>query len=60
MIRIGLLTSAREVRISSSGNYFLLEKTPEASRQPVRGEIQIRLEQDGFCLPDPGCIVRKA
>jgi stage II sporulation protein D len=47
MIRIGLLTSAKEVRISSSGDYFLLEKTPEASRQSLRGEIQVRLEQGG-------------
>jgi stage II sporulation protein D len=46
MIRIGLMTMAKEVRISSSGAYFLMEKIPEASRQPLRGEIHIRVEQE--------------
>jgi stage II sporulation protein D len=47
MIRIGLTTTAKEVRISSSGAYFLMEKIPEASRKPLRGEIHIRVEQGG-------------
>jgi stage II sporulation protein D len=45
-IRIGLNTNAKEIRISSSGNYSLMEKVPEAAQQQVRGEIQIRVEQE--------------
>jgi stage II sporulation protein D len=45
-IRIGLSTSAREIRISSSGDFYFMEKTPEASRQLVQGEIRIRIEQE--------------
>ncbi|MBN1567313.1 MAG: SpoIID/LytB domain-containing protein [Acidobacteria bacterium] len=46
LIRIGLTTTVREVRISSSGNYLFMEKRPEASQQTVQGEIQIRVEQE--------------
>lgn len=45
-IRIGLTTTAKEIRISSSGDYYLSDKKPEASRQRIQGEIQIRVEQD--------------
>jgi stage II sporulation protein D len=44
-IRIGISTGAREVRISAPGEYFLIEKIPEAPRQIVRGEVQVRLEE---------------
>ena len=47
LIRIGLTTSAREIRISSSGGFYLMEKTPEAPRRLVRGEIQVRIEEEG-------------
>ncbi len=43
-IRIGLTTSGREVRITAPGEFFLLEKIPEAARRMVRGELQIRVE----------------
>jgi len=45
-IRIGLTTTAKEIRVSSSGDYFLSDRKPEASRQRIQGEIQIRVEQD--------------
>lgn len=45
-IRIGLTTAAREIRISSSGDYYLMEKVPEASRQLLQGEIRVRIEQE--------------
>ncbi len=44
-IRIGLTTSAREVRISSQGDFYLLEKVPEATRQLVRGDLRVRVER---------------
>jgi stage II sporulation protein D len=44
-IKIGLTTAAKEIRISSSGEYSIMEKVPEAAQQLVQGEIQIRLEQ---------------
>jgi stage II sporulation protein D len=47
LIRIGLITAAREVYISSTGDYFLTEKTPEALRLLLKGKIQIRVEQEG-------------
>ena len=43
-IRIGLMTSASEIRISSSGNFYFMAKTPEADRQLVQGEVRIRVE----------------
>jgi stage II sporulation protein D len=45
-IRIGLTTSAKEIRISSVGDYYLLEKVPEASRHALRGEVQVRVERE--------------
>ncbi len=45
MIRIGLTTAAKEIRISASGDYSFMEKVPEAPQQPVQGEIRIRIEQ---------------
>jgi stage II sporulation protein D len=46
LIRIGLTTSAKEIRITSSGNFYFMEKAPEVSRQLVKGEIQVRIEQE--------------
>jgi stage II sporulation protein D len=46
LIRIGLTTSAKEIRISSSGSFYLMEKIPEASRLTVQGEIRVRVEQE--------------
>jgi stage II sporulation protein D len=46
LIRIGLTVSAKEIRISSSGNFYFMEKTPEASRLTVQGEIHVRVEQE--------------
>ena len=43
-IRIGLTTAAKEIRISSSGDYFITEKVPEAAQQLAQGEIQIRVD----------------
>jgi stage II sporulation protein D len=45
-IRIGLTTTAREIRISSSGAYAFTEKKPETAREPLKGEILVRLEQE--------------
>ncbi len=45
-IRIGLITTAKEVRISSSGSYYLMEKKPESSRKLLQGEIKVRIEQE--------------
>jgi stage II sporulation protein D len=45
-IRIGLTTSASEVRISSSTALYLAEKTPEVPRQLTSGEIRIRVERE--------------
>jgi stage II sporulation protein D len=46
-IRIGLETTAIQVRISAPGEFYLVEKIPEAPRQTVRGEVEIRLERNG-------------
>ena len=46
-IRIGLYTSASEVKISSSTAFYLVEKIPESPRVPVPGEVQIRVEREG-------------
>jgi stage II sporulation protein D len=45
-IRIGLDTSAREVRISSSSEFYLLERIPEATRQSIQGDVQVRVERE--------------
>jgi stage II sporulation protein D len=45
-IRIGLTTSAKELRVSSPGEFYVLEKKPEAARQLIRGSIQVRVEQE--------------
>lgn len=45
-IRIGLTTEAQEIVITSTGDYFLRENSPEASRQPVRGAMRVRVERE--------------
>jgi stage II sporulation protein D len=39
------VAAAREIRISSSGDFYFMVKKPEASPELVRGEIQVRVEQ---------------
>jgi len=36
----------REVRISAAGDFYLMEKTPEAERQKIKGEFQVRIERE--------------
>ncbi|NWG12570.1 MAG: SpoIID/LytB domain-containing protein [Acidobacteria bacterium] len=43
-IRIGLATTAREVRISAQGGFYAIERRPEATRYSLEGEIEVRLE----------------
>ncbi len=45
-IRIGLITAAKEVRVSSSDDFYFSEKIPEASRQLLKREALIRVEQE--------------
>jgi stage II sporulation protein D len=45
-IRIGLTTTAKEIRISSSGDYLLMDKKPEATQESIQGEIRIRVEEE--------------
>lgn len=46
MIRIGIKTDAKELHIASSDDFFVIEKIPEASRQSIRGEIEVRIERE--------------
>jgi stage II sporulation protein D len=46
MIRIGLMTAAKEIRISSADEFSLMEKVAEAQPMQIKGEIQIRVEQE--------------
>ena len=46
LIKIGLATDAREIRISSPGDYYVMAKTAEASRQLTQGDIRVRVEQE--------------
>src|SRR5438046_9411940 len=45
-IRIGLSTTSREVRISAADDFYLVEKAPEAERQKIKGEFQVRVERE--------------
>jgi len=40
-----LTTEANEVLVSAPGEYYLLEKAPEAARIAVHGQIHVRVEQ---------------
>jgi stage II sporulation protein D len=46
VIRIGLTTTASEIKISSPAGLYLAEKIPEVSRQLISGEIQVRVERE--------------
>ena len=46
-IRIGLLTTAREIRISAAGDFFVQERLADAVRQRVRGDLILRVEPEG-------------
>jgi stage II sporulation protein D len=45
-IRIALSTSRQEIRISAPGEFYLIQKIPEASKEILSGEIQIRVESE--------------
>jgi stage II sporulation protein D len=45
LIRIGLSIQAEELRIAAAGEFYLVEKIPEAPRRAVRGEVRVRLER---------------
>jgi stage II sporulation protein D len=45
LIRVNLTVAAEELRISSSGEFYLVEKTPESPRHALTGQVQVRLEQ---------------
>jgi hypothetical protein len=47
-IRIGLITAATEVRISSAGDYYVMEKVSEAARKQLTGEVRVRMERQGI------------
>jgi stage II sporulation protein D len=44
-IRIGLNLSARDLQIAALGEYYILERAPEAARRSVRGEVNVRVER---------------
>lgn len=46
-IRVGLTTTAREILISSSGDYYVLGKEPEEPRRLIQGTVRVRVEREG-------------
>jgi stage II sporulation protein D len=44
-IRIGLTVPSEELRISAAGEFILVEKSPEAARQTLTGQVQVRMER---------------
>jgi len=56
-IRIGLTTDANEVIISADNEYYFLENKPEALREPVRGQMRIRVERESV-TETPGTCYR--
>ena len=46
LIRIGLITAATDIQISSSGGFYLSDKTAESEQRLVRGEVQVRSGQE--------------
>lgn len=44
LVRIGIVTSAAQVNIASAAKYYLRDKTPEADRISVSGELLLGLE----------------
>jgi hypothetical protein len=55
IVRIGLMTDAEEILLSSGGDYYFLENKPETSKQLVRGKIQIQVESDGETADNTSC-----
>jgi stage II sporulation protein D len=55
IVRIGLMTDAEEILLSSRGDYYLLENKPETSKQLVRGKIQIQVESEGETAKNASC-----
>jgi len=45
-IRIGLVTAAKEIRISSPGDYYVTQKIPDPAPQLLQGETEVRAEQE--------------
>ena len=45
LIRIGLTLAARDIRISAPGEFYLLERAPEATRRSIKGEVKVRVER---------------
>lgn len=45
-IRIALSTAHQEIRISAPGEFYLIEKIPEAPKEILRGEVQVRVESE--------------
>ena len=45
-IRIALSTSLQEIRISAPGQFYLIEKIPEAHKEILSGEVQVRVESE--------------
>lgn len=46
LIRIGLTTDSKEIRIASTGDYYVTEKVPEAPQQAVQGDMRVRIEEE--------------
>jgi len=55
IVRIGLMTDAEEILLSSGGDYYLVENRPETSKQLVRGTIKIRVESEGDRAENTPC-----
>ncbi len=45
LIRIGLTVPGEEIKLTSAGEFYLLEKTPETPRRTISGQIQVRVER---------------
>ena len=55
IVRIGLMTDAEEILVSSGSDYYLVENKPETSKQLVRGKIKIQVESDGETAENTRC-----
>ncbi len=45
LIRIGLTVPGEEIRLSSAGEFYLVEKTPENPRRTLSGQVRVRVER---------------
>jgi stage II sporulation protein D len=52
LIRIGLTTSAREIRVSAPGRFYLVEKIPESPRRALQGDFSVRVEHEAGRLKE--------